>query len=159
MSVNPNLFVKADWVSTGKKWNQLPPRVKHVAAAEFVVPNGEMLLPLPGASVQSLLDFVLPLHKCNLTVVEPNSFFSRSAAGPLTPTSLTSLHRLPTPSVQVIARMMAVSNQVWLDGYTSVRFVHLSDAITTHFPLWVVLFWAKVVELRTMRRSFVTGKE
>lgn len=161
MSVNSTLFVKADWVSTGKKWNQLPPRVKRVAAADFAVPSMFLddLLPRPGTSVQSLLDFRLPLHKCNLAVVDHNSFFSRSAADPLSPTALASLHHLPTPSVAVIARMVAVSNQAWLDGYTSVRFVHLSDAVTTHFPLWVVSFWAKVVELRSMRRSFVTGKE
>lgn len=162
MSVNSTRLVKADWVSTGKKWNDLPPRVKRLAKAELAVPTMlfDNLLPRPGASVQCLLDFGLPFQKINLTTVDPNSFFSRSAAAdPLSSIALASLRRLPTPSAAVIARMVAVSKQAWLDGYTSVRFVHLSIAVTTHFPLWLVSFWAKVVELRTLRRLFATGKE
>ena len=36
MSLN---FVKADWITTGKKWANLPPRVKRATKNEFRVPT------------------------------------------------------------------------------------------------------------------------
>jgi hypothetical protein len=54
---------------------------------------------------------------------------------------------MPTP--RVIKELVQVRHQAWLDGFKSVKYTHLSIGITTHFPLWLILFWNEVHELRT----------
>jgi len=60
---------------------------------------------------------------------------------------LTRMRRLPIPSPSVVGKLVELKHQAWLDGYESVRYIHLCDAVTTHFPLWLVTFWADVLYL------------
>jgi hypothetical protein len=48
----------------------------------------------------------------------------------------------------VVKKLVEIQHQAWLDGYQSVRYTHLNDTVTTHFPLWLISFWAAVVNLR-----------
>jgi len=47
----------------------------------------------------------------------------------------------------MVRKLVDLQHQAWLDGFQSVKYVHLSDAVTTHYPLWLVSFWAAVLDL------------
>jgi hypothetical protein len=161
MSVN-SVFVKAEWLSAGKKWGTIPPHVKHVGKQEFLIPNfiRAEVLPLSGISIKDVLEFSLPTPTTPVQTIDPASFFSRTVPNPVSKTLLARLRRLPTPPKFVVDRLIELGYQVWLDGYQSVRYIHLSDTVTTHFPLWVVSFWAAVLDIRqTVRKPWAEAKE
>ncbi|RDB29959.1 hypothetical protein Hypma_014170 [Hypsizygus marmoreus] len=56
--------------------------------------------------------------------------------------------RLPLPDTKTICALVELSRQAWLDGFKSVRYEHLSDAVQTSFPLWVITFWNEVLDVR-----------
>ena len=146
------MFVKAEWLSVGKKWGLVPPRVKRAGKQEFVIPDIVCMkvLPSAGISIQDMLDFSLPIHTIPVKTVDAVSFFSHTAPDPVSEPLLTCLRQLPTPPVLVVQRLVELRHQAWLDGYQSVRYIHLGDAATTHFPLWVVSYWETVLDLRKM---------
>ena len=44
--------------------------------------------------------------------------------------------------------MMHIRHQVWLDGFKSVKYAHISTSVSTHCP-WNISFWNEVHDLRT----------
>ena len=121
MSLN---FVKAEWIAIGKKWANLPPRVKHAAKNEFRVPTSmrEAILPAPGISIQEILNCSLP-RTCATVKSDPVAFFSRRAPDQISESLVARLRRLPTPTASVVAKLVEYRSQAWLDGYQSVRYV------------------------------------
>jgi hypothetical protein len=144
------LFVKNDWVSLGKKWGDLPPRIKRAAKQDFLIPRAirAKVLPSPGISVQDVLAFTLPNQVIAVSNISPAGYFSRNVPDAASEASVARLRRLPVPHTFVVKKLVDLQHQAWLDGFQSVRYVHLSDAVTTHFPLWLVSFWDAVVDLR-----------
>jgi hypothetical protein len=62
--------------------------------------------------------------------------------------------------VSVVNKLVEFRRQAWLDGYQSVKYSHLHDSVTTHFPLWIITFWAEALDLRkTIREPWVSAKE
>ena len=74
-------FIKAEWVSVGKKWNDIPPRVRRAAKQDFLIPNAirAKVLPPPGNSVKQMLEFTLPSYTISIGTRSPESFFSRNS--------------------------------------------------------------------------------
>ena len=89
MSVN-SVFVKTEWVSAGKKWGTIPPRVKHVGKQEFLIPNciQAEVLPLSGISIKDVLEFSLPTPTTPVQTIDPASFFSHTVPNPVSKTLL-----------------------------------------------------------------------
>ncbi|KAJ7854547.1 hypothetical protein B0H14DRAFT_3136546 [Mycena olivaceomarginata] len=54
---------------------------------------------------------------------------------------------------KVIHRLAHDGQRAWMDGFTSVRYAHLSGEGTTLFPLWVISFWKKTLEIITNART------
>jgi hypothetical protein len=77
MSTN-HLFIKAEWISTGKKWCDIPTHVKLAGKQEFLVPSTicTEILPSSGISIQELLGFTLPNQTITVKEISPMSFFS-----------------------------------------------------------------------------------
>jgi hypothetical protein len=74
-------IIKAKWVSVGKKWNDIPPRVRRAAKQDFLIPNAicAKVLPPPGNSVKQMLEFTLPSYMISIGTRSPESFFSRNS--------------------------------------------------------------------------------
>lgn len=155
-------FIKAEWVSVGKKWNDIPPRVRRVAKQDFLIPNAirARVLPPPGNSVKQMLEFTLPSYTVSIGTCSPERFFSRNSPDTISDFSITRLRRLPTPAASVVGKLIEFRRQAWLDGYRSVKYCHLHDSVATHFPLWIISFWAEALELRkTVREPWIGAKE
>jgi hypothetical protein len=80
MSAN-STFIKTEWISLGKKWGDVPPRVKRAAKQDFQIPDfiHTEMLPLPGISIQEMLDFTLPNATATVSSNTLSTFFSRKA--------------------------------------------------------------------------------
>jgi hypothetical protein len=60
----------------------------------------------------------------------------------------------------VVRKLVEFRHQSWLDGYQSVKYTHLCDSVTTHFPLWLIALWATVLDLQKMvRKPWVQARE
>ena len=57
------------------------------------------------------------------------------------------------PTSTVTKELVKIGHQAWLDGFKSVKYVHIGDGVTTHFPLWLISFWSEVHGLRTTVRD------
>jgi len=53
----------------------------------------------------------------------------------------------------VVAKLVEYRSQAWLDGYQSVRYVHLCDAVATYFPLWLISLWETFIDLQANIRQ------
>jgi hypothetical protein len=51
--------------------------------------------------------------------------------------------------------------QAWLDGFTSIRYAHLQSGseTTTSFPLWVVSYWNKVVDIKQISTKWLNSRD
>jgi hypothetical protein len=139
MSAN-SMFIKTEWISLGKKWGDVPPCVKHAAKQDFQIPDficAEML-PSPGISIQEMLDFTLPNATATVSSNTLSTFFSRKAPDAISKSLLLRMRRLPMPMALVVRKLVEFRHQAWLDGYQSVKYTHLCDSVTTHFPLWLI---------------------
>ncbi|KIM92294.1 hypothetical protein PILCRDRAFT_361 [Piloderma croceum F 1598] len=130
--------IKAEWISAAKQ--------------DFLVPDavGTKILPLPGTSIKQMLEFTLPRHTISVNVHSSESFFSHNSLDTTSDALMIRLRRLPTPAASVVGKLVELRCQAWLDGYQSVNYIHLCDAVSTHFPLWVISFWAKALDLCKM---------
>jgi hypothetical protein len=86
-------FIKAEWVSVGKKWNDIPPCVQRAAKQDFLIPNTirAKVLPSPGNSVKQMLEFTLPSYTISIGTRSPESFFSRNSPDTISDFSITQL--------------------------------------------------------------------
>jgi hypothetical protein len=57
------------------------------------------------------------------------------------------------PAPAVIKELTNIGRQAWLDGFKSVKYIHIGDGVSTHFPLWLVSFWSDVYNIRTTARD------
>jgi hypothetical protein len=144
------LFTNAEWLSAGNKWGDIPAHVKHAGKQEFLIPGPirAEILPSYGISVQEMLAFNLPNQTVTVNVIDPVNFFSRHAADRISEASLMRLRRLPIPTASVVGKLVEMRKQAWLDGNKSLRYIHLSNTVTSYFPLWLVSFWEAVLDLR-----------
>jgi hypothetical protein len=84
-------FIKAEWVSVGKKWNDIPPHVQCAAKQDFLIPKAicAKVLPLPGNSVKQMLEFTLPSYTISIGTCSPESFFSHNSPDTISDFSIT----------------------------------------------------------------------
>ncbi|KAJ7035875.1 hypothetical protein C8F04DRAFT_1096976 [Mycena alexandri] len=74
--------------------------------------------------------------------------------------TITRLRHLDMPSVKVIRRLAHDVQQAWLDGFTSVKCAHITGEGVTHFPLWVIMFWNAVADIRgNVRKPWITSRD
>ena len=146
MSLN---FVKPDWIATRKKWANLPPWVKCAIKNEFHVPTlmWEAILPAPGISIQEILDYSLP-RTCATVKSDPVTFFSCRAPDQISESQVAQLQWLPIPTALVVAKLVKYHSQAWLDGYQSIRYMHLCNAVATYFPLQLISLWETFIDLQ-----------
>jgi hypothetical protein len=95
-----------------------------------------------------VLAFTLPNQVITVPNISPAGYFSRNVPDAVSEASLARLRRLPVPNTSMVRKLVDLQHQAWLDGYQSVKYIHLSDAVTTHYPLWLVSFWAAVLDLQ-----------
>ena len=143
-------FVKAQWISQGKKQRDVPHIVKHAGKKEFHIPPNicVKILPSSGISMPEMLNFTLPNQTTTVNNLNPEHFFSHNPANLITETFIVHLWWLPMPTPLVVRKLVEIQHQAWLDGYQSIRYIHLHDTVMTHFPLWLISFWAAIADLR-----------
>ncbi|KII92300.1 hypothetical protein PLICRDRAFT_27484 [Plicaturopsis crispa FD-325 SS-3] len=145
MSSTAGAFVRADWISCGKSWVDVPPTVKHNAKLAFAIPEDlcSHLLPSKDISVHAMLEFTLPRQDSTSEKALPGCstlqrFFSKDKPDIMSPIMLSKLRWLPTSTVHLTRHLVKHARQAWLDGHTSVKYTHLDDTVSTSFPLWLV---------------------
>jgi hypothetical protein len=94
-----------------------------------------------------MLAFALAIQGTTVNSIDPMNFFSCNAPELITEASLTHLQSLPMPTPLTVGQLVKLQGQAWLDGFQSIRYMHLSDAVTSHFPFWLVSFWAAALDL------------
>ncbi|KAJ7692226.1 hypothetical protein B0H17DRAFT_934211, partial [Mycena rosella] len=150
------LFDRSQWVSCGKQWKEIPKSIREACQNDFIIPDdvAATVLPAPSISINAVLDFSLPRPT---SVVKDTSdkalFFSQHAADAVDASMILRLRHLDLPAVTVIRQLFQAKNQAWLDGFTSIRYAHLSGDTVTYFPLWVISFWNDVVDIRSQVRK------
>ena len=117
-------------------------------------------LPVLGTSIQEMIKFTLPSQLVTVNAITPSSYFSSTVPDPIHESLLVQMHCLPTPSPLVVGNLVELQYQAWLDGFQSIKYVHISNTVGTHFPLWLISFWAEVVDLqRIMCKPWISPKK
>ncbi|KAJ6597417.1 hypothetical protein B0H10DRAFT_2232040 [Mycena sp. CBHHK59/15] len=57
------------------------------------------------------------------------------------------------PSISVVRRLVIDAKQAWLDGFTSVKYAHISGDTVTHCPFWIVTIWNTILDIRIQVRK------
>jgi hypothetical protein len=129
----------------------MPPQVKHAAMQGFTIPIHiqEQLLPSPKISIQQYVNFPLPKPSAVIQTILTPEYFSRYDPEPITERLLERMCWLSIPAPAVIKELTNIGCQAWLDGFKSVKYVHIGDGVSTHFPLWLISFWSDVYNIRT----------
>lgn len=150
MAVNSS-FIVEEWISVGKKWVDVPPKVRRAATQAFTVPAyiHQQLLPSPDISIHKFIDFPLPKLTVVVQTILTAEYFSCYEPEPLTAKLLERMHCLSMQTSTVTKELVTIGHQAWLDGFKSVKYVHIGDGVTTRFPLWLISFWSKVHHLQT----------
>jgi hypothetical protein len=149
-------------VSLGKKWGDIPPVVKCAGKKEFLIPTniGAKILPPPGLAIQKMLALALPIQGTTVNSIDPMNLFSRDAPELITEASLSRLRQLSMPTPLMVGQLVEFQGQAWLDGFQSIRYTHLSDAVTSHYPFWLVSFWAAALDLcKNVYKPWIAARE
>ncbi|KAJ7576069.1 hypothetical protein C8J56DRAFT_973591 [Mycena floridula] len=117
------------------------------------------ILPPEAASIQTLCEFKLPPISPSLPTISAAAFFSTRAPAVMSSELLSKLKYLAIPPIKTVNAVMALSREAWRDGYNSIRYVHLSDAAETYFPLWVASLWSEVVTAGKARKAWIGCRE
>ena len=146
--------VKSDWINVGKKWSEIPPCVKQVINDSFSIPlkHAPSIFPQKTLSVKAMVAFSLPTHTSSIAAhsISPASYFLHDPPTPFTSNLLSRVRHLPMPPPLTVKALLEVGKQMVLDGFQSIKYIHLVDPVTmsqnvtTYFPLWVVTFWVDV---------------
>ncbi|KAJ6622225.1 hypothetical protein B0H10DRAFT_2214583 [Mycena sp. CBHHK59/15] len=145
-----NTFKKSEWIGKQRSWAIAPPALKKIAAQWFLIPQEpeHNLLPSPYLPIAQMLEFPLPLQNvAPVTTDQPAQFFSINIPDISGEALMLHVRRLPIPDMKTINKLLASSRQSWLDGTQSVIYSHLGGSVT-HFPLWVLTYWAAVGDIK-----------
>jgi hypothetical protein len=149
-------FNRGEWISCDKKWKDVPKSIRQVCHNDFLIPEmiAATILPDAGISIHALLDFHLPRPTTAVRdASDCNMFFSKYAADTVDASMIQRLRHLDMPTATVIRQLFQNKNQMWLDGFTSIKYAHLSGDTVTHFPLWVISFWNDITDIRFQVRK------
>lgn len=145
-----NTFKKSEWIGQQRLWATAPPALKKIAAQWFMIPQEleYILLPSPYLPVAQMLEFLLPLQNATpATTNQPAQFFSTNVPDVSDEALMLRVRRLAIPDTRTINKLLASSRQSWLDGTKSVIYSHLGGSVT-HFPLWILTYWAAVADIK-----------
>jgi hypothetical protein len=97
-------FVEGEWISLGKKWADMPPRVKRTATQAFTILSyiHPQIIPSPHVSIHQFLDFSLPKHSAVIQTFPTSEYFSHYEPEPITEMLLERMRRLSMPTLTVI---------------------------------------------------------
>jgi hypothetical protein len=124
-------------------------------AVEFDIPPNirEQILPKPNLSILELLNLDLPTFKPTMTFTHPDQYFAPDEPNTTDPEEIRSL--LTPPGFVVKALLEALSTT----AAESVHCPHISTAKGQQFPLWIVQYWAELVEMREIRQKWAKAEE
>lgn len=114
------------------------------------------ILPKTNISIHEFCKYTLPPVQATVSTspADALSFYSKSPPALANADLLRKIKYLPIPSPSVIQAVRDAAKKAWLDGYTSVRYIHLDDTATTCFPLWIISFWTEVLVLAKVLKSW-----
>jgi hypothetical protein len=122
-------FNRSDWVACGKTWIDVPKPIRQLCRNDFKIPDALASEILPGdtLSIDKFLDFSLPLVSSGiLEAPDLSTYFSKYAADTPDSSMILRIHHLHLPPAKIIHRLAHDGLQAWMDGFTSVRYAHLS---------------------------------
>ncbi|KAJ7832671.1 hypothetical protein B0H14DRAFT_3711968 [Mycena olivaceomarginata] len=135
--MDDDTFKKTDWIGQGKVWAATLPS------------------PVPWSlSIAKLIEFQLPVQIPTVSSCIVSEFFSKTSPGPITSEGLLRLRHLPIPDTKLVRKLGAEMRQAWLDGFQSVRYVHISGTVVSYFPLWLITFWNEVLDIKLNVRQY-----
>jgi hypothetical protein len=148
-TANTAMLDKSQWIGVQKKWASVPSWLKKLAAEYFLIPQ-ELeadLIPSPYLCIAELLAFPFPLQNAAGIALQPAQSFSPIALDIGDSELMLRVRRLPIPDSKTIHKLIASSRQSWLDGAQSVIYSHVGGSVT-HFPPWILTYWAAVDEIK-----------
>ena len=154
------------WLSQGKVWEDAPPKIRRMGQAMFHIPEfvQDQILPSPALSICKMLQFTLPRRHTSTSNLHVSAFFRRDLPGPITTDAISSLRRLPVPSIALVRKLEDIGHQAWLNGYQSITYAHLdtfnssdSEPVQTLYPPWALTFWGEIIRHRiNVREPWLT---
>jgi hypothetical protein len=113
---------------------------------------------IPNISIHKFIDFLLPKPTAVVQTIVISQYFSHYDPEPITEQLLERMCWLSMPTSAVVKNLVRIGHQAWLNGSKSIKYIHISDGATTHFPLWLVSFWNEVHNLRTVHNPWIRAK-
>jgi hypothetical protein len=106
-------FVEGEWISLGKKWADMTPRVKCAATQAFTILSyiHPQIIPSPHVSIHQFLNFSLPKHSAVIQTFPTSEYFSHYEPEPITEMLLEKMHRLSMSTLTVIKELEQVGHQ------------------------------------------------
>lgn len=115
------------------------------------------VFPDTSLSVLDFLKFPLPIISGAAPQHTASQFFSNC-----TPTmeDVIIIQKIPIPPAKTVADLVVESKAAVLSGARSVKCQHAPSASQQNLPVWVIPYWAEVLELRsTFRKAWLQAEE
>jgi hypothetical protein len=155
--MDDDTFNKTAWIGQRKVWAAtLPSSVRKAAKDELSIPQSieSQLLPAWSLSIAKLIESQLPVQIPTVSSCTVSEFFSKTSPGPIKSEGLLQLRHLPIPDTKLVRKLGAEMRPAWLDGFQSVRYVHISGTVLSYFPLWLITFWNEVLDIKLNVRQY-----
>ena len=115
------------------------------------------ILPDASLSVLDYLQFPLPIISGAAPRQKPFDFFSSHAP---TTHNIQVIKMMPVPPAKTVTDIIAVCKAAIMSGTRSVKCPHVPSASKEKLPVWVILYWAEVLQLRTTsHKAWVKAEE
>ena len=136
----------------------LSPTIRYIHPLLEIPPEVQATI-LPDASL-SVLDFLqFPLRIISGTAPHQMAaeFFSNHEP---TTQDIQTIRRIPVPPAKTVADIVAACKVAITAGACSVKCPHVPSALGKMVPMWIILYWAEVLQLRTTsRKAWVKAEE
>ena len=143
LSLSDSSFLASEWIGSRKKFIDTPEHIQRVFQSLLAIPTvvKSVILPDERASVVALILKELPLTTPTNLLPDPASYFRKESAGHWAG-GLSFLKNLPVPPSELVAELLKLAGQAWIDGYQLVVYSHTDNHHP--FPLWLIQYWAVI---------------
>ena len=115
------------------------------------------LFPDASISVLDFLKFSLPIISRATSHQKALTFFSTDDPNVH---DITEIQNIPIPPTGIVAGLVEACTTAFLLGNKSIKCSHLPSGSGQNLPVWIITYWAEVLELRTTsRKAWVKAEE
>jgi hypothetical protein len=124
---------------------------------EIPVEVQAQVLPDAFLSVLDFLQFPLPIISGAAPRHKPSVFFSNRAP---TTEDIQVIQKIPVPAAKTVTDIVAACKAAIVSGACSLKCPHVPSVSGERLPMWVIPYWAEILQLRTTsRKAWVKAEE